>query len=51
MYRIAVIPGDGTGPEVIREGLKVFDAAARAVGFKYETVTYDFGGDRYLRTG
>jgi 3-isopropylmalate dehydrogenase len=51
VYRIAVIPGDGTGPEVVREGLKVFDAAARAVGFKYETVTYDFGGDRYLRTG
>ena len=51
MYRIAVIPGDGTGPEVIREGLKVLDAAATAVGFKYETATYDFGGDRYLRTG
>jgi len=51
VYRIAVIPGDGTGPEVIREGLKVLDAAATAVGFKYETATYDFGGDRYLRTG
>jgi len=51
VYRIAVIPGDGTGPEVVREGLKVFDAAAKSLGFKYETVTYDFGGDRYLRTG
>src|SRR3990170_3079670 len=51
MHRIAVIPGDGTGPEVTREALKVLDAAAQATGFKYETATYDFGGDRYLRTG
>jgi 3-isopropylmalate dehydrogenase len=51
MYRIAVIPGDGTGPEVVREGLKVLDAVAQASGFSYETNTYDFGGDRYLRTG
>jgi 3-isopropylmalate dehydrogenase len=51
MYRIAVIPGDGTGPEVVREGLKVLGAAARAFGFQYETVTYDLGGERYLRTG
>ncbi len=51
MYRIAVIPGDGTGPEVVREGLKVLEAAAHATGFKYETTTYDFGGERYLRTG
>jgi 3-isopropylmalate dehydrogenase len=46
-----VIPGDGTGPEVVREGLKVLEAAAQATGFRYETTTYDFGGDRYLRTG
>jgi 3-isopropylmalate dehydrogenase len=46
-----VIPGDGTGPEVVREGLKVLEAAAHATGFKYETTTYDFGGERYLRTG
>ncbi len=51
MHRIAVIPGDGTGAEVVREGLKVLEAAASATGFKYETATYDFGGDRYLRTG
>ncbi len=51
MHRIAVIPGDGTGPEVVREGLKVLEAAAQATGFRYETTTYDFGGDRYLRTG
>jgi 3-isopropylmalate dehydrogenase len=46
-----VIPGDGTGPEVVREGLKVLEAAAQATGFRYETTTYDFGGERYLKTG
>ncbi|HTZ11810.1 MAG TPA: 3-isopropylmalate dehydrogenase [Candidatus Margulisiibacteriota bacterium] len=51
MYRIAVIPGDGTGPEVIREGLKVLDEAARKFNFKYESKTFDFGGERYLKTG
>jgi len=51
MYRIAVIPGDGTGPEVVREGLKVLEAAAQATGFRYDLTTYDFGGERYLRTG
>ncbi len=51
MHRIAVIPGDGTGPEVVREGLKVLAAAATAYGFEYETTEYDFGGDRYLKTG
>jgi 3-isopropylmalate dehydrogenase len=50
-YKIAVIPGDGTGPEVVAEGLRVLDAAAGKFGFKTEKVTYDFGGDRYLRTG
>jgi len=51
MYKIAVIPGDGTGPEVIREGLKVLESVSRKVGFKYETVHFDWGGDRYLATG
>jgi 3-isopropylmalate dehydrogenase len=50
-YKIAVIPGDGTGPEVVAEGLKVLKAAAVARGFSYSTTTYDFGGERYLRTG
>ena len=49
-YKIAVIAGDGTGPEVIREGLKVLAAAASKCPFKYETVAFDFGGERYLRT-
>ncbi|MCK5288798.1 MAG: 3-isopropylmalate dehydrogenase, partial [Candidatus Omnitrophica bacterium] len=50
-YKIAVIPGDGTGPEVVKEGLKVLEATAANFGFKYETVNYDFGGERYLKTG
>jgi len=49
-YKIAIIAGDGTGPEVIREGLKVLQAASQKFGFKYTTVDYDFGGARYLRT-
>ncbi|MHC4307833.1 MAG: 3-isopropylmalate dehydrogenase [Planctomycetota bacterium] len=51
MYKIATIPGDGTGPEVVREGLKVLEAAGQKHGFKYELVDYDLGGDRYLKTG
>src|SRR5512136_1931380 len=51
MYKIAVIGGDGTGPEVIREGLKVLEAANRKFGIKMEFTHFDFGGDRYLRTG
>lgn len=50
-YKIAVIPGDGTGPEVIREGMKVLKAVSEKVGFKYEAKVYDFGGARYLKTG
>ena len=50
-YNIAVIGGDGTGPEVTREALKVCDAAAQKFGFKINWNHYDFGGDRYLKTG
>ena len=50
-YKIAVIPGDGTGPEVVREGLKVLEAVSQKYNFKYEAINYDFGGDRYLKTG
>ncbi len=51
MHKIAVIPGDGTGPEVVREGLKVLRGVSQSEGFQYETVEYDLGGDRYLATG
>ena len=50
-YRIGVIAGDGTGPEVIREGLKVLDAVRRSGNFDVELVDFDLGGERYLRTG
>ena len=50
-HRIAILPGDGTGPEVIDEGLKVLKAAADKFGFALSTEHYDFGGDRYLATG
>ena len=49
--RIAVIGGDGTGPEVVAEGLKVLKAVAALDGISYETTDFDYGGDRYLRTG
>ena len=49
-YKIAVVPGDGTGPEVVAEGLKVLQAAAQKCQFKYSTVNFDFGGERYLKT-
>ena len=50
-YKIAVIPGDGTGPEVIREGLKVLKAASEKFDFEYKEEPFDFGGARYLKTG
>jgi 3-isopropylmalate dehydrogenase len=50
-YRIAVIPGDGTGPEVVAEGLKVLNAIAGPANLKFDYVHYDLGGERYLRTG
>ncbi len=50
-YRIAVIPGDGTGPEVIREGVKVLTAVAKKENFTLDFHYYDFGAERYLKTG
>ncbi len=50
-YRIALIGGDGTGPEVAREGVKVLNEAASKFGFKLDFTQYDFGGARYLKTG
>ncbi len=49
--KIAVIGGDGTGPEVVAEGVKVLAAAAEKVGFEYETKDFDVSGDRYLAAG
>ncbi|MFH0924148.1 MAG: 3-isopropylmalate dehydrogenase [bacterium] len=50
MYKIAVIPGDGTGPEVVNEGLKVLNAASKKFNFKYETTNFNFGGEHYKKT-
>ncbi|MEE9524653.1 MAG: isocitrate/isopropylmalate family dehydrogenase, partial [Thermodesulfovibrionales bacterium] len=50
-YKIAVIPGDGTGPEVVAEGIKVLNKAADRFGFGLDYKEFDFGGDRYLKTG
>lgn len=50
-YKIAIIPGDGTGPEVVGEGMKVLEAAAAKFSFSYADVTYDIGGERYLSSG
>ena len=50
-YDIAVIPGDGTGPEVVAEGLKALTAAAAKYNFECQMTTYDIGGDHYLATG
>lgn len=51
VHKIAVIPGDGIGPEVVREGLKVIEAVGNKRGFKYELKHYDLGGGHYLKTG
>ena len=51
MYKIAVIPGDGTGPEVTAEAVKVLKAAAGKFNFKVELTEFDFGGERYKKTG
>ncbi len=50
-YDIAVIGGDGTGPEVAQESVKVLKVAAEKFGFKLNFTDYDIGGDAYLRTG
>ena len=50
-YKIAVIPGDGTGPEVIAEALKVLDAAGKKFGFAIDRTTFKWGGENYLATG
>ncbi len=48
--KIAVMPGDGVGNEVIREGLKVLSAASKKFNFSYTTTHYPFGGEYYLKT-
>jgi 3-isopropylmalate dehydrogenase len=50
-YKIAVIGGDGTGPEVAAEGVKVLKAVAKLEDIDFDLTDLDWGGDRYLKTG
>jgi len=50
-YKIAVIPGDGSGPEMVREGVKVLEAVAQNYSFNMDFTYFDYGGERYLKTG
>jgi len=50
-YKIALIGGDGTGPEVVAEAVKVVKAAAKKGGFALSFKSFDYGGERYKKTG
>lgn len=50
-YNIALMGGDGTGPEVLKEGVKVLKAAGDKYGVRLNLTDYDFGGERYMKTG
>ena len=51
VLKLAVVGGDGTGPEVTQEACKILNAVAPLEGFKYETTEFDYGGERYLKHG
>ncbi len=51
LYKIGVIPGDGVGPEIIKTGMTVLESASEKFGFSIDPIYYDFGGERYLKTG
>ena len=51
VYKIATLPGDGTGPEVVAEGVKVLQAVSKKYGFEMNFTTFDWGGENYLKTG
>jgi tartrate dehydrogenase/decarboxylase/D-malate dehydrogenase len=50
-HRIAVIPGDGIGKEVVPEGMRVLEAAGRRFGFDLEWTTFDWSCERYAKIG
>jgi tartrate dehydrogenase/decarboxylase / D-malate dehydrogenase len=50
-HRIAVIPGDGIGKEVVPEGVRVLDAAARRFGFALDWKTFDWSCEDYVKSG
>src|SRR5262245_61523431 len=49
-HAVAVIAGDGIGPEVVREGLRVLERVASVEGFAVRLTRYPFGADHYLET-
>jgi 3-isopropylmalate dehydrogenase len=51
MYRVAVIGGDGIGPEIVHEGKKVLDSAGERYGFDIDWHDFAIGAERYLQTG
>ena len=50
-HRIAVIPGDGIGKEVLPEGIRVLEAAGRRFGVEFEWTHFDWSCEVYARTG
>lgn len=50
-YRIAVVPGDGIGQEIVPLGMQVLEATAQKFGFKFETESFDWGAGYYLAHG
>jgi 3-isopropylmalate dehydrogenase len=50
-YSIAVIPGDGTGPEVVSEGIKALEAIGNKCSLNFEFNNYDLGGEKYMKEG
>jgi 3-isopropylmalate dehydrogenase len=50
-YHVAVIPGDGTGPEVVREGIKALKAISRKCGIQFRFQEFRLGGEQYLKDG
>ena len=50
-HRVAVIPGDGIGKEVVPEGIRVLEAAGRRFGFDFEWAHFDWSCETYARTG
>jgi len=51
IYKIAVIPGDGTGPEVVSEGIKVLAIVSESFDFNLNFTHYNLGGEHYQKTG
>ena len=50
-YKLVLLPGDGTGPEVMREAVKVLKAIQDSFGLSFETIPFPAGGQYYLDTG